>query len=97
MTQQRDYNQETRDNVERKYFYGFDFDVMHPFVLRSFLPHLRLGATLELGSYQGHFTQRILPYAESMTCVEASSEAITEAKARLGRIPSHFSTLCSKT
>lgn len=80
MTVSRDYNQETKDNDGRKYFYGFDYDVMHPFMLRSFLPHLRSGPTLELGSYQGQFSKRLLPHVPQLTCVEASDEAIGEAK-----------------
>ena len=30
MEKMRDYNKESEDN-ERKYFYGFDIDVMHPY------------------------------------------------------------------
>ena len=37
----RDYNKEIVDN-DRKYGYNFDFDVMHPFMLKSFEPFLNL-------------------------------------------------------
>ena len=83
MSIQRDYNQEHKDN-DRKYYYGFDVDVMHPFMLKSFLPFFREGNFLELGSFTGSFTKRFLPYFEDITCVEASDEAITKAKTDLG-------------
>lgn len=83
MTNNRDYNQEHKDN-DRKYYYGFDVDVMHPFMLRSFTPFFRPGNLLELGSFKGDFTRRFLPYFDDITCVEASDEAIEIAKKELG-------------
>lgn len=83
MTQNRNYVQETKDNDLRKYFYGFDYDVMHPFMLRSFLPHFRDGNILELGSFEGQFTKRLLPHFDDITCIEASNEAISKAKENL--------------
>jgi 2-polyprenyl-3-methyl-5-hydroxy-6-metoxy-1,4-benzoquinol methylase len=79
----RDYTQETKDNEGRKYFYGFDYDVMHPYMLKSFLPHFRPGNILELGSYKGEFTQRLTPHFSDITCVEASDEAVIDAKKHL--------------
>lgn len=83
MTDSRNYDQETKDNSDRKYFYGFDYDVMHPFMLKSFLPHFRPGNIMELGSYKGEFTERLVPHFKDITCVEAAGEAIEEAKKRL--------------
>ena len=83
MTSTRNYVQETKDNDQRKYFYGFDYDVMHPFMLRSFLPHMRDGSVLELGSFEGQFTKRLLAHTNDITCVEASDEAVTIAKKTL--------------
>ena len=79
----RDYDKEFKDN-ERKYFYGFDIDVMHPFMLKSFVPFFKAGNLLELGSFKGDFTQRLLPYFDDITCLEASGEAVTHAKSELG-------------
>ncbi len=79
----RDYTQETKDNEGRKYFYGFDYDVMHPYMLKSFLPHFRSGSILELGSFKGEFTQRLVPHFSDITCVEASDEAVVDARKRL--------------
>lgn len=84
MQNQRDYNLEGQDARDHKYAYGFDFDVMHPYMLRSFEPFFREGSLLELGSYQGDFTRRFLPYFDDITCVEASDEAIGIAQNRLG-------------
>lgn len=85
MQHQRDYNAEGQDASDHKYAYGFDFDVMHPYMLRSFEPFFRQGSLLELGSYQGDFTRRFLPYFDDITCVEASDEAISIAQHRLGK------------
>jgi 2-polyprenyl-3-methyl-5-hydroxy-6-metoxy-1,4-benzoquinol methylase len=81
----RDYNREIQDSSDRRYAYGFDFDVMHPFMLRSFEPFFRGGGSaLELGSFKGDFTRRLLPYFSGITCVEASDAALSEAKELLG-------------
>jgi 2-polyprenyl-3-methyl-5-hydroxy-6-metoxy-1,4-benzoquinol methylase len=80
----RDFNKEILDNTERSYFYGFDYDVMHPFMLKSFEPFFNEGSLLELGSFKGHFTQRLQTRFDDLTCVEASSDAIEEAKQRVG-------------
>jgi 2-polyprenyl-3-methyl-5-hydroxy-6-metoxy-1,4-benzoquinol methylase len=84
MTNSRNYNQELKDNAGRKYSYGFDLDVMHPYMLKSFIPFFNKGNVLELGSFKGEFTKRLLPYFKDITCVEAADEAIVEAKKNLG-------------
>lgn len=84
MNTKRDYNQELKDKADNKYAYKFDFDVMHPFMIKSFEPFLRQGNCLELGSYKGDFTKRLLPYFDDITCVEASDEAIGLAQKSLG-------------
>ena len=80
----RDYNKELRDTADHRYAYNFDFDVMHPFMLRSFIPFFRKGNFLELGSFKGDFTKRFMPHFDDITCVEASDEAIEIAKSNLG-------------
>jgi 2-polyprenyl-3-methyl-5-hydroxy-6-metoxy-1,4-benzoquinol methylase len=84
MAKKRDYNKEFQDNEGRKYGYSFDFDVMHPFMLKAFMPYFQKGNLLELGSFKGDFTKRFLPYFDDITCVEASDEAILVAKGQLG-------------
>ena len=84
MSKQRNYNNEFKDSQDHKYAYNFDFDVMHPFMLKAFVPFLRMGNLLELGSFKGNFTKRLLPYSNDITCVEASDEAIALAKTELG-------------
>jgi 2-polyprenyl-3-methyl-5-hydroxy-6-metoxy-1,4-benzoquinol methylase len=83
----RDYNAESDDSkhqANQKYAYGFDYDVMHPYMVRSFVPFLRQGKLLELGSFEGEFTKRLLTYFTDVTCVEASDQAIEKAKPKLG-------------
>jgi hypothetical protein len=84
MSERRDYNAEIKDTGERRYGYSFDFDVMHPYMIKSFEPFFRSGSLLELGSYKGDFTQRFLAYFEDVTCVEASDVAMEEARSKLG-------------
>ncbi|MCX8500821.1 MAG: class I SAM-dependent methyltransferase [Alphaproteobacteria bacterium] len=82
-TSGRDYDQESVDSSGRKYAYGFDFDIMHPLMVRSFEPFFRAGRLLELGSFQGRFTERLLPHFDEITCVEASPAALAIARGRL--------------
>jgi len=80
----RDYDREALDTPDHKYAYNFDMDVMHPFMLRSFIPFFRPGSLLELGSFRGEFTRRFVPHFSDITCVEASPAAAAEARAALG-------------
>ncbi|MBN8507202.1 MAG: class I SAM-dependent methyltransferase [Burkholderiales bacterium] len=84
MTQGRDYDSEIRNTADHRYAYSFDFDVMHPFMLRAFEPFVQPGKLLELGSYKGDFTRRFLQRFDDVTCVEASGVAIEEARRRFG-------------
>lgn len=88
MKNQRDFNREFTDSDTkesgRKYAYSFDYDVMHPYMIRSFEPFFRAGSLLELGSFKGEFTRRFHDHFDDITCVEASGEAIEEARRKLG-------------
>lgn len=79
----RDYDKESQDG-KRKYAYEFDYDVMHPFMLREFSPMFKQGNALELGCFQGRFTERLTAYFDDITCVEASKNAIDIAEDRIG-------------
>ncbi|WP_377278870.1 class I SAM-dependent methyltransferase [Rhizobium sp. R86522] len=83
MSQTRDYDAEFKDNTERKYAYDFDFDVMHSYMIKAFRSFFRSGNCLELGSFKGDFTRRLVDYFPDITCVEASAEAIEIAKENL--------------
>lgn len=80
----RDYNAELKDNNDSKYGYNFDFDVMHPYMIKSFQPFFNKGNILELGCHQGAFTKRLKAFFSDITCIEASDDAIVEAKKILG-------------
>jgi SAM-dependent methyltransferase len=94
---QRDYDAEIRDTADHQYAYGFDFDVMHPYMIRSFRPFFRAGSFLELGSFKGDFTRRFREHFDDVTCVEASGEALAVARERLGNsidfVHSRFETV----
>lgn len=83
MNRMRDYNVELKDTADHQYAYSFDFDVMHPYMIRSFEPFFRSGNMLELGSFRGDFTRRFRNHFDDITCVEASCEAIAEARCKL--------------
>ncbi len=53
-------------------------------MLRSFRPFLRPGNCLELGSFKGDFTRRLLAHFDDITCVEASDQAIEAARKQVG-------------
>lgn len=77
----RNYNQEFEQTADRKYAYDFDYR-MHDYLLRTFSPHFKGDAALELGCYEGEFTVKLLPYFSSITVVDASSHLIAKAQAR---------------
>jgi 2-polyprenyl-3-methyl-5-hydroxy-6-metoxy-1,4-benzoquinol methylase len=84
LNMERDYNKELEDTENHKYAYNFDFDVMHSFMIKSFIPFFIKGNLLELGSYKGDFTKRLFPYFNDITCIEASSDAVEIAKKEIG-------------
>ncbi len=84
MANTRDYNTELKDTNDHKYAYNFDFDVMHNFMIESFKPFYKQGSCLELGSFKGDFTRRLIPDFNDLTCVEASTEAIAIAEQEFG-------------
>ncbi len=84
MGNERNYNTEIKDTAEHQYAYNFDFDVMHPYMIKSFMPFFKSGSLLELGSFKGDFTKRFLDHFDDVTCVEASDVAIEEARRKLG-------------
>lgn len=92
----RNYNAELDDssNVPKeKYAYSFDFDVMHSLMIRTFLPLVKQGNLLELGSYKGNFTRRLLDHFADITCVEASDEAIEKARTTIGNKVKYINAL----
>src|SRR6266704_228658 len=84
MSDLRDFDAEIRDLGQHKYAYNFDLDVMHRYMHKAFSPFFSAGSLLELGSFKGDFTKRLLDDFDDITCVEASGEAIAEAKGKLG-------------
>lgn len=93
----RDYNKEFRDTEDHKYAYNFDFDVMHHYMIKSFEPFFKGEDVLELGSFKGDFTKRLLPYFSDITCVEASDEAVKHAKNILGDSVNFYNSLFEET
>lgn len=97
----RDLNREFQDSDEaqggRKYAYSFDYDVLHPYMLRAFEPFFREGRLLELGCFQGAFSERLLRRFPRITCVEGAGDAAAAARARLGDradvVEGHFETV----
>jgi N-acetylglutamate synthase-like GNAT family acetyltransferase len=80
----RDYDVEANDTSNHKYAYGFDFDVMHPYMIQTFVPMFNEGNLLELGSFKGDFTKHLLKHFDDITCVEASEASLIQAKERIG-------------
>lgn len=83
----RDYNLELSDqenSLSEKYAYNFDYDVMHPLMMRKLIEHRSSGKVLEVGSYYGAFTERILEHFTDLTCVEVSDEAFQKLKEKIG-------------
>jgi len=90
---ERNYNEEFKDTKDHEYAYNFDFDVMHRLMIKSFKPFLKTGNCLELGSFKGDFTKRLIPFFDDLTCVEASDEAVKVSKSRFGDRVAHINRL----
>lgn len=87
----RDFDAEARDTPTHRYAYDFDTEVMHPMMIRTFEPWFNLrGQTLELGSYEGAFTERLISkllwQRDCITCVEASPQAAQIALKRFNDV-----------
>ena len=93
----RDYDKEFRDTKDHKYSYDFDFDIMHNYMIKSFEPFFRGKDVLELGSFKGDFTKKLLPYFSEISCVEASPEAIEYSKVILGDSVKFYNSLFEET
>jgi 2-polyprenyl-3-methyl-5-hydroxy-6-metoxy-1,4-benzoquinol methylase len=76
----RDYNKELVDTEDHLYAYDFDYDVMHPYYIRAMAPFLKSGKSLEMGSFEGHFTKLLRKQVDELECVEASSNAVAVCK-----------------
>ncbi|HCA59071.1 MAG TPA: class I SAM-dependent methyltransferase [Blastocatellia bacterium] len=81
----RDYNKELHDTADHKYAYDFDLDVMHKYMVRSFEPFIsRSDRALEMGSYHGAFTNRLVKMFDDLSAIEAASEAVAITRERFG-------------
>ena len=89
----RKFNDEIKDAGSHKYAYDFDFDVMHSYMLESFKPFFQKGRVLELGSFKGDFTKRLLNCFDDITCVDVSDVAIAEAREKFGDKISYVNSL----
>jgi 2-polyprenyl-3-methyl-5-hydroxy-6-metoxy-1,4-benzoquinol methylase len=78
----RDYNSEAKSRQDKQYEYEFD-SLVRTYMMRSFQPFFRGGAALELGCHEGKSTLLLSKHFEDITVIEASSDAITVAKAQV--------------
>ncbi|ABF12099.1 2-polyprenyl-3-methyl-5-hydroxy-6-metoxy-1,4-benzoquinol methylase [Cupriavidus metallidurans] len=85
----RDYNAEAKDHPEHSYAYAFDY-LMHEYMLKTFGPSMVAGNALELGCFEGHFTQRLLGHFATVDVVEASSDCIEVAASKTGEAATFY-------
>jgi 2-polyprenyl-3-methyl-5-hydroxy-6-metoxy-1,4-benzoquinol methylase len=83
----RDYNKECSifniNDPEKKYEYSFD-KLLRRYMLRSFLPFLSSGKALELGCFQGEFTEMLIDHFADITVVEAADTLVEYVRNRVG-------------
>lgn len=79
----RNYNDEYRDNSERRYAYDFDY-VLRRYMMRTFAPLLHRGKALELGCFEGETTKLYAEHFDDLTVVEAADSLIAVAR---GKVP----------
>jgi 2-polyprenyl-3-methyl-5-hydroxy-6-metoxy-1,4-benzoquinol methylase len=80
----RDLNKEFQDNGHRNYAYEFDYR-MHEYMMRSFDPFLSGGSALEMGCFEGGFTQRLAKIYDDLTVVEGSSDLVATIRGKFGK------------
>lgn len=82
-TTMRDHDREFQDNQARRYAYDFD-EVVRGYLMRTLSPFFpRDGRTLEIGCFDGSSTLRLAEHFDDITVLEASSELIETARARV--------------
>ena len=80
----RDYNAEYEVSEGRKYAYLFD-DRMREYFIRTFNDDFVNGDNvLEIGCYQGDFTEKLLPIFNNITVLDASSDSLAVVAQRFG-------------
>ncbi|UVJ45423.1 class I SAM-dependent methyltransferase [Pseudomonas sp. LS1212] len=87
----RDYNQEFQDNNHRSYFYDFD-GRLRRYMIDTFSPWLVNGPALEMGCFEGEFTQLFADRFDDLTVIEAASDLIEHTRAR---VPGSVKFVCS--
>jgi 2-polyprenyl-3-methyl-5-hydroxy-6-metoxy-1,4-benzoquinol methylase len=79
----RELDNEFQDNEHRNYAYDLDYR-MHKYMMRTFDPYLLDGNALEMGCFEGGFTQRLAKIYEDVTVVEGSGDLVAVASKKLG-------------
>jgi 2-polyprenyl-3-methyl-5-hydroxy-6-metoxy-1,4-benzoquinol methylase len=87
----RNFDLEFADN-DRRYAYDFD-DTLRSYMMRTLLPFFSAGSALEIGCFEGQFTQRIMLHFDDVTVVDASARLIELAKVRTAGRPTF---ICSR-
>jgi 2-polyprenyl-3-methyl-5-hydroxy-6-metoxy-1,4-benzoquinol methylase len=84
MEQERNYDEESRDLTERKYAYEFDY-VHRDFMIRQLSPIFPKGKALEMGCYKGEFTQKLFPFYDDITVIEASESLVEQCREKFSK------------
>lgn len=79
----RDLDTEFQDTADRKYAYSFDY-IMHDYFMDEVLASMPRGRALELGCFEGRFTQHLERHYGDITVVEGSPDLIETAKRNVG-------------
>lgn len=77
----RDLNNEFADNTQRNYIYSID-RIIHRFIMRKFAVTGMPGNALEMGCFEGDFTELLLEYFSELTVVEGSSQLADKTRDR---------------
>lgn len=77
----RNHSNEHQDNA-RKYFYDFDAVLRH-YMIKTFKPFFPQGKALEMGCYKGEVTERLLPFYQDLTVIEAAADLIESTRKRI--------------
>lgn len=101
----RDYNAEYKDSGDRHYAYDFDW-IIRRYLMRALKPYFLEGKALEIGCFKGDSTLLLAQHFDDITVLEAASELIAIASARVpqsvrfvhdtvetAELPAHFDAI----
>ncbi|MFT7288474.1 MAG: SAM-dependent methyltransferase [Halieaceae bacterium] len=91
---ERNLDQEFEDSKDRDYIYEFD-RIMHRYLLKKFSSAGTFtGSALEMGCFEGNFTELLLEYFPTLTVIEGSADLAERTAQRFESLGRPITMIC---